>query len=152
MTTVEEILRFADFELDRGAYELRRNGRGVPLERIPLDLLFLLIERPGRLVTRQEIIERVWSKGVCIDAEGAINTAIRKLRRALKDDPDTPRFVATIPTKGYRFVGVVARAHHESKVSVQPAVLVGRHAERLDDTRRLLGQLTETLETDDDDN
>jgi predicted ATPase/DNA-binding winged helix-turn-helix (wHTH) protein len=98
------ILRFADFELDRNVYELRRNAHPLKLERIPLDLLFLLIEKRGQLVTREEILERLWGKGVFFDVDNAINSAVRKLRRALGDDPEAPRFVLTVPTKGYRFV------------------------------------------------
>src|SRR5215467_1173973 len=105
------IFRFADFELDRNVYELRRKGHPLKLERIPLDLLFLLIEKRGQLVTREEILERIWGKGLFFDVDNAINSAVRKLRRALGDDPDAPRFVVTVPTKGYRFVAEV----HEAK-------------------------------------
>ena len=101
------ILRFADFELDRSVYELRRKGRPLKLERIPLDLLFLLVERRDQLVTREEILERIWGKGVFLDTDNAINSAVRKIRRALNDDPDAPRFVVTVPTKGYRFVATM---------------------------------------------
>jgi len=71
-------------------------------------LLFLLIERCGQLVTRDEILERVWGKGVFIDSEHAINTAIRKIRRALNDDANAPRFIVTIPGRGYQFVAPLA--------------------------------------------
>ena len=94
---------FEDFEADRSTYELRRAGSVVHLERIPLDLLFLLIERRGKLVTRQEIFERIWGKNVFLDVDNSINIAVRKLRNALHDDPDAPRFVVTVPAKGYRF-------------------------------------------------
>ena len=87
------MLRFADFELDRGAYELRRGGQVVRLERRPLDLLFLLTEKLGQLVTRDEILERVWGKGVFVDGDASINAAVRKIRRALGDDTDAPRFI-----------------------------------------------------------
>jgi DNA-binding winged helix-turn-helix (wHTH) protein len=100
----EGVLGFADFELDRSAYQLRFKGRPVRLERIPLDLLFLLAERRGQLVTREEIIERIWGRHVFLDTNNAINTAIRKIRRALRDDPAAPRIVVTVPSKGYRFV------------------------------------------------
>src|SRR5260370_13262875 len=100
-------LLFEDFELDRGAYVLRRAGRAVHLERIPLDLLFLLAERPGQLVTRDEIRERIWGKDVFLDWDRSINIAVQKIRQALKDEPETPRFVATVPTKGYRFVATL---------------------------------------------
>ncbi len=102
-----EILRFGDFELDRNVYELRRKGRPLKLERIPLDLLFFLADRRDHLVTREEILERIWGKGIFLNADSAINSAMRKIRRALLDDPDTPHFIVTVPTKGYRFVGTI---------------------------------------------
>jgi DNA-binding winged helix-turn-helix (wHTH) protein/predicted ATPase len=107
------VFRFADFELDQGAFVLSRRGRAISIERIPLDLLFLLVERGGDLVTRAEILDRVWGKGVFVDAENAVNTAVRKLRRALKDNPRKPRFILTVPTKGYRFVGAVEHSAHD---------------------------------------
>ena len=103
------LFRFQEFELDQIAYELRRGGQSVRLERIPFELLSLLLERHGQLVTRDEIIERVWGKGVFHDTEHGINTAVRKIRLALQDDPDSPRFVVTVPAKGYRFVASVER-------------------------------------------
>jgi DNA-binding winged helix-turn-helix (wHTH) protein len=106
----EEICRFAEFEIDRSAYQLRRRGRPIKLERIPLDLLFLLIDRRGRLVTREEIFERIWGKNLFLNVDNAINPAVRKIRRALRDDPDSPRFVVTVPAKGYRFIAKVAMA------------------------------------------
>jgi len=105
-----DICRFAGFELDRNAYQLRLKGRPLQLERIPLDLLFLLIERHGQLVTRGEIFERIWGKQVFVDNDNAINSAIRKLRRALDDDPDSPQFIETVPARGYRFVAAVSPA------------------------------------------
>jgi len=98
------LFRFREFELDRSAYELRRGADSVRLERIPFELLTLLVERQGQLVTREEIIERIWGKDIFHDTENGINTAVRKIRQALHDDPGAPRFVATVPAKGYRFV------------------------------------------------
>jgi len=105
----ENLFQFEDFVLDRGAYELRRGGVVVPLQRIPLELLMLLVERRGQLVTREEILDRVWGKGVFVDIESAINTAIRKVRRALSDDPEEPRLILTVPARGYRFVAHTRR-------------------------------------------
>jgi len=100
-----EPIRFGeDFELDLRAYELRRSGRALKLERIPMEVLVLLVECRGQLVTRHQIIERVWGKDVFLDADNSINAAIRKIRLALKDDPEHPRFVVTVTGKGYRFV------------------------------------------------
>ncbi|MBV8136492.1 MAG: AAA family ATPase [Deltaproteobacteria bacterium] len=101
------MLRFADFELDRGAYELRRGGQVVHLERIPLDLLFLLAERRSQLVARDEIVERIWGKGGSQDSDASIEAEVRKIRRALGDDANAPRFIVTVPAKGYRFMGDV---------------------------------------------
>jgi len=98
-----EIIRFEDFELDRGAFELRQRGRVVRVERIPLELLFFLAENPGRLLTREQILERIWGKDVFVDADNGINTAVRKIRQALKDNPENPRFLQTVSGKGYRF-------------------------------------------------
>src|SRR5271169_3557852 len=103
----EEVLQFDDFVLDRGAYELRHGDAVVALQRIPLELLCLLVERRGQVVTREEILERVWGKGVFVDSENSINTAVRKVRRALCDNPEAPRFVATVPARGYRFVAEI---------------------------------------------
>ena len=101
--------KFAEFQLNCASFELRRQGRAqkserISLERIPMELLILLLERQGSVVTRQEIVDRLWGKDVFVDTEHGINTAIRKVRQALKDDPDNPRFVHTVSGKGYRFV------------------------------------------------
>lgn len=103
------LYRFAEFELDRSAYQLKRHHRAVQLERIPLDLLFLLVERNGEAVTREEIVERVWGKGVFLDTENAINTAVRKVRHALDDEALTPKFIETVHGRGYRFAAVTTR-------------------------------------------
>jgi pimeloyl-ACP methyl ester carboxylesterase/DNA-binding winged helix-turn-helix (wHTH) protein len=116
----EELWEFEDFLLDRGAYELRRNGAVIPLQRIPLELLFLLIERRGQLVMREEILERVWGKGVFVDSENSINTAIRKVRRALGDSPEAPRFVVTVPARGYRFIAEI-RERNSAAAEQTPA-------------------------------
>jgi TolB-like protein/DNA-binding winged helix-turn-helix (wHTH) protein/Flp pilus assembly protein TadD len=102
-----ETFRFGDFELDTGAYELRRHGRPVPIERQPMDLLLLLVERRRQLVQRSEIIDRLWGKDVFVDVETGVHTAIRQVRRALRDSPDNPAFVETVPGKGYRFIAAV---------------------------------------------
>lgn len=97
----------SELELDLGRYELRRGGRTRKLERLPMELLILLAERQGQLVTRAEILERLWGAEVFVDGDAAINTAIRKVRQALGDDPDRPQFVETVVGKGYRFVGPI---------------------------------------------
>jgi TolB-like protein/DNA-binding winged helix-turn-helix (wHTH) protein/Flp pilus assembly protein TadD len=99
--------KFGVLELDVTAYELRRLGRRVKLERIPMELLILLVERGGDLVSRQEIVERLWGKDSFLDAESGVNTAVRKVREALKDNSACPTFVQTISGKGYRFCGSI---------------------------------------------
>jgi DNA-binding winged helix-turn-helix (wHTH) protein/predicted ATPase len=103
----DDLVHFDNFVLNRSACELRRGDALVPLQRVPLELLSLLLERRGQLVTRKEILERVWGKGVFVDGETSINTAVRKLRRALSDNPLSPRFVATVPARGYRFIAEI---------------------------------------------
>jgi TolB-like protein/DNA-binding winged helix-turn-helix (wHTH) protein len=109
--------KFGDFELDCARYELRRDGRNLKLERIPMELLILLIEKEGAVVSRHEIVERLWGKNVFVDTEHGINTAIRKIRATLRDDAEKPRFVQTVLGKGYRFVAEPAPA-----LANQPAV------------------------------
>jgi TolB-like protein/DNA-binding winged helix-turn-helix (wHTH) protein len=94
-----------DLVLDLGRYELRRAGQVERLEKLPMELLILLSGRRGQLVTRAEIVDRLWGRDVSLSTDAAINTAVRKVRRALGDDPDAPRFLETIVGKGYRFVG-----------------------------------------------
>jgi TolB-like protein/DNA-binding winged helix-turn-helix (wHTH) protein/Tfp pilus assembly protein PilF len=103
-----DVVKFGDgFELDRNSYELRRAGRALKLERIPLDILFLLVDRGGQLVTREDIIAKIWGKDVFLDTDSSINGAIRKIRQALKDDSENPAFVQTVTGKGYRFIASV---------------------------------------------
>jgi TolB-like protein/Tfp pilus assembly protein PilF len=105
-----QTLRFGEYELDIAAYALRRAGRSVRLERRPMDLLLLLIERRGQLVARAEIIQRLWGDGVFVDVETGINTAVRKLRQALRDPAEAPVFVETVAGRGYRFAAPVEAA------------------------------------------
>jgi TolB-like protein/DNA-binding winged helix-turn-helix (wHTH) protein/Tfp pilus assembly protein PilF len=125
-------IQFDEFSLDCDRFELLRSGRPLKLEKIPMELLILLASRDGNLVTRQEIVERLWGKDVFVDTEHGINTAIRKIRLALKDDPEKPRFVQTVTGKGYRFVaetrngnGVkLAVASLQQAAAPEPAVAV----------------------------
>ena len=106
--TVAAPLRFgADFELDPRAYQLRRAGRPLRLERIPMELLLLLVAQRGQLVTREQIIEAVWGKDVFVDVDASINSAVRKIRQVLKDDAERPRFLQTVTGRGYRFIAPV---------------------------------------------
>lgn len=102
------LIRFGgEFELDARAYELRRNGQLLKLERIPTDVLLLLIEGHGELVSRDKIAERVWGKDVFLDTDNSINAAVRKIRQVLGDDPEHPHFVQTLTGRGYRFIAPI---------------------------------------------
>jgi DNA-binding winged helix-turn-helix (wHTH) protein/TolB-like protein/tetratricopeptide (TPR) repeat protein len=100
-------VRFGEFVLDVSAYELRRNDRPVRLERLAMDLLLLLVERRGELVTRSQMLEKLWGAEVFVDVDASVNTLIRKIRRALRDSVDDPRFIQTVQGKGYRFIAAV---------------------------------------------
>jgi DNA-binding winged helix-turn-helix (wHTH) protein len=100
----EKKVLFGRFVLDFGRYQLYRSGRPVRLEGLPLQLLMLLIENRSQLVTRERIAEELWGKDVFVDAEQGINTAIRKIRLALRDDYVKPRYLQTVVGRGYRFV------------------------------------------------
>lgn len=114
---------FGDFELDPARFELRRNGRTHKLERIPLELLILLVKREGQVVSRQEIVEQLWGKDVFVDTEHGINTAIRKIRTALREDVERPRFIQTVSGRGYRFVPEVKAERAEPVKSAQELVV-----------------------------
>jgi TolB-like protein/DNA-binding winged helix-turn-helix (wHTH) protein len=104
---VSKIYRFGEFRLDCGSYELLRAGHPVKLERKPMELLVLFVSRQGEMVTRAEIAERLWSSEIYVDTEHGINTAIRKLRLTLRDDPAEPRFIKTVTGVGYCFIAPV---------------------------------------------
>ena len=108
---LQPLIRFGeDFEFDRRAYQLRRAGHTLKLERIPLEILLLLTEQRGQLVSREQIVERIWGKDHFLDTDNSINGAIRKIRQVLRDDPERPRFIETITGRGYRFVAPVREA------------------------------------------
>jgi TolB-like protein/DNA-binding winged helix-turn-helix (wHTH) protein/Flp pilus assembly protein TadD len=121
---VQRPVKFGDgFELDPASYELRRSGIPIKLEPTPFAILSLLIEQRGELVSRQEIVERIWGKGVFLDTDNSINGGIRKIRLALNDDPENPRFIQTITGRGYRFVAPVEE-HKPQNPAATPTLAV----------------------------
>ena len=108
---------FEGFELDLKRYELRRSGRVLKLEKIPMELLILLVSRNGDLVPREEIVDRLWGKNVFVETEHSVNTAVRKIRQVLGDDSENPRFVKTLVGKGYRFNARISSWPEETPVS-----------------------------------
>ena len=98
-------VRFGDFELNPRTGELVGNGDRVQLHEAPLQVLLALLERPGELVTREELTRRLWPTGTFVDFERGLNKAVNKLRDALRDSADHPQLIETVPRKGYRFIG-----------------------------------------------
>ena len=98
------VVRFGVFEADLSAGELRKNGLKIKLQDHPFRVLAFLLERPGGVVTREELRQRLWSADTFVEFDHSVNTAIRKIREALDDSSDNPRFVETLPRRGYRFV------------------------------------------------
>jgi TolB-like protein/DNA-binding winged helix-turn-helix (wHTH) protein len=119
-------IRFGeDFEFDVGACRLRRGHRVLKLERIPMEVLAVLVEQRGQLVSREHIVERIWGKDVFLDTDNSINGAIRKVRQVLKDNPEEPRFIQTVTGRGYRFIAPVTDPEVQKLVVVpqpQPSV------------------------------
>ena len=105
---VPPVIHFEDVEIDLARFEVRRAGRRVRLEKQPFDLLVLLVEKRGDLVLREEIAKSLWGPNVFIETDRSINNAVRKIRLALRDDPENPRFVETVAGRGYRFIAPVA--------------------------------------------
>ncbi len=109
---------FGPFELDRQSGQVRKNGLGLKLQGQPVKILEILLERPGELVTREELRQRLWSSDTFVDFDHSLNTAVQRLRQALGDDADTPRYIETIPKRGYRLVAEVGSA--ETKLYLVP--------------------------------
>ena len=100
-------LRFERFEVDTRAGELRKDGLRVKLQEKPFRMLELLLQRPGEIVSREEVRQRLWPQDTFVEFDNSLGVAVRKLREALRDDADAPRFVETVPRKGYRFLAPV---------------------------------------------
>ena len=101
------ILRFGAFEVDSRTGELRKNGMRIRCQEQPLQVLMALLERPGELLTREELRQRVWPQDTFVDFDHALNTAVKKIRAALNDEADSPRYLETVPRRGYRFIAPV---------------------------------------------
>jgi Tol biopolymer transport system component/DNA-binding winged helix-turn-helix (wHTH) protein len=104
-----QIVRFGLFEADLQTGELRKNGLRVPLQGQPFQVCAILLKNSGGLVTREELRQQVWPEDTFVDFDHALNTAITKIRLALGDEADNPRFAETLPRRGYRFIGSVAK-------------------------------------------
>ena len=105
------------FDIDLGVAELRKNGIRIPLQEQPFRVLSILLERPGEVVTREQLQERVWPADTYVGFDEGINTAIRKLRQAFGDSADNPRFIETLPRRGYRFIAPVSESPRQEAVA-----------------------------------
>src|SRR6478752_7032147 len=105
-------IRFGEFEIDSDASELRRAGTAVKLQRQPLKVLLILIQRAGDLLTRDQIEREIWGDQVHVDFIGGLNFCIKQIRVALQDDAVQPRYIETLPKQGYRFIAKVERQNY----------------------------------------
>src|SRR6185503_2877677 len=99
-----QLYRFGPFNLDAHSGELRKHGTRLKLGGQPIQILIHLLERPGELVTREQLRERLWPADTFVDFDHGLNSAIKRLRQTLLDDADQPRYIETVPRRGYRFV------------------------------------------------
>jgi TolB-like protein/DNA-binding winged helix-turn-helix (wHTH) protein/tetratricopeptide (TPR) repeat protein len=111
--------KFGDFTLDQARYRLQRGDRQLRLEKLPMELLIFLLQRHGELLSRDEIAERLWGKGVFVEVDHSINVAVRKIRVVLRDDSEKPRFVETVVGRGYRFAAPVICSDRNPDLQVQ---------------------------------
>jgi Tol biopolymer transport system component/DNA-binding winged helix-turn-helix (wHTH) protein len=119
--TTSRVFRFGLFELDLIARELRKSGIRIKLQEQPFLILEMLLERPGAIVTREELKRKLWSGDTFVDFDLSLNSAVKKLRQALNDDPENPRFVETLYRRGYRFIGPInGSANGETRLESPP--------------------------------
>ena len=100
-------IRFGVFEGDLHAGELRKQGVRIKLQEQPFQVLQVLLKMPGEVVTREDLRQRIWPADTFVDFDGGVNNAIKRLREALGDRAETPRYIETLPRRGYRFIGTV---------------------------------------------
>ena len=118
--TLATVVRFGLFELDPQAGELRKSGLRLKLQKQPFQILTILLQRPGDLVTRDEIRSQIWSSDTFVDFDNSLNTSINKLRDALGDTSGSPRFIETVPRRGYRFIAPIMTIGHEESLPQIP--------------------------------
>jgi DNA-binding winged helix-turn-helix (wHTH) protein len=144
--------RFGAFEADAGVGELRRQGVRIKLNAQPFQVLCLLLERSGELLTREEISRELWPDGTFVDYEQGVNSAVNRIREALGDSAGNPRFVETLARRGYRFVAPVERigSREEASVATAPALelepeLLSRYLSAPEDLPKTSHPVVQTL-------
>ena len=140
-----EVIRFHVFEVDTATGELRKHGLRIKLQEQPFQVLCLLLARPGELVTREELRKMLWTADTFVDFEHGLNKTINKLREALSDDKETPRYIETLPRRGYRFIAPVMSAQPRSEPNGPPAVLVAQPDPVVTANPRRAGWMTPAL-------
>lgn len=125
MNTAQDlrIVRFGPFEADLHTRELRKHGLKLKVQEQPFQVLAMLLARPGELVTREEIRSRLWPQDTFVDFDHALNAAVRRLRDALNENAESPRFVETLPRRGYRFIAPVVKLSIEESVQPETGIL-----------------------------
>jgi len=125
-----EVFRFGAFEASVHSGELRRDGMKIHLQGQPFLVLALLLERAGDVVTREELRDRVWPENTFVEFDYALNTAIKKIRAVLGDDADVPRYVETIPSRGYRFIASITAVRDSLCRHEMPVMELGTAADQ----------------------
>jgi len=115
-----QVIRFSTFELDVRAGELRKQGAKIRLQEQPLRILEILLAHPEQVVTREELRSKLWPSETFVDFDHGLNKAINKLREALGDSAEAPRFIETVPKRGYRFMQPMSNAAPEASIAVLP--------------------------------
>jgi TolB-like protein/DNA-binding winged helix-turn-helix (wHTH) protein/Tfp pilus assembly protein PilF len=116
-TPLRAIFRFGAYEVDSRTGEVRKNGMHIRCQEQPIQVLIALLERPGELLTREELRQRVWPEDTFVDFDHALNTAVKKIRAALNDEADSPRYLETVPRRGYRFIAPVQTEMTPARIS-----------------------------------
>src|SRR5881296_1526525 len=135
---VERLLRFESFELDVRSRELRKGKDRIRLQEQPFEILRLMLEHPGDVVTREELARRLWPAGTFVDFEHSLNAAVKRLRAALGDTADNPRFVETLHKRGYRFIAPIESADNGGRGAPSGIALTIGKAQQEAGTLRLV--------------
>ena len=115
-----DVIRFGSYEVHLRAGELYRAGRKVKLQVQPFHVLAMLLEHPSQVVTREDLQRKLWPADTFVDFDHSLNTAIKKLRQALSDDKNKPRFIETLPKRGYRFIGTLKHNEEQNEPLAKP--------------------------------
>src|SRR6516165_5553912 len=126
----EQRVHFGPYELDAHAGELYKHGLKLKLQGHPIQILAMLLQRPGELITSEEIQQKLWPSETetFVDFEHGLNTAVRKLRQVLGDEAETPQYIETLPRRGYRFVGAITTEESGRTAAAEPAGAVAELA------------------------